>query len=62
MTYGSYMGWHEVAEREVRKLGAPLARHTGQEKSEAIGQLWLLSWLKQCSVRLTLSVALTTSA
>ena len=26
-----------VAEREVRKLGAALAGHTGQEKSEAFG-------------------------
>ena len=30
-------GWHKVAEREVRKLGAALAHHTGQEESEAIG-------------------------
>ena len=29
-----------MAEREVRKLGAALARHTGQEESEAIGHLW----------------------
>ena len=37
----SFGGWHdEVAEREVRKLGATLARHTGQEESEAIGHLW----------------------
>ena len=33
-------GWHEVADREVRKLGAALACHTGQEESEAIGHLW----------------------
>ena len=33
----SFGGWHEVAEREVRKLGAALAHHTGQEESEAIG-------------------------
>ena len=29
-----------MAEREVRKLGAALACHTGQEESEAIGHLW----------------------
>ena len=36
----SFGGWHEVAEREVRKLGAALARHTDQEESEAIAHLW----------------------
>ena len=40
MVVESFGGWHEVAEREVRKLGAALARHTGQEESEAIGHLW----------------------
>ena len=29
-----------MAEREVRKLGVALDRHTGQEESEAIGHLW----------------------
>ena len=29
-----------VAEREVKKLGAALARHTGQEEGEAISHLW----------------------
>ena len=28
------------AEREVKKLGAALARHTGQEEGEAISHLW----------------------
>ena len=36
----SFGGWHTAAEREVRKLGAALARHTGQEEGEAIGHLW----------------------
>ena len=40
MAVESFGGWHEVAEREVRKLGAALARHTVQEESEAIGHLW----------------------
>ena len=29
-----------VADREVRKLGSALARHTGQEEGEAISHLW----------------------
>ena len=29
-----------MAEREVKKLGAALARHTGQEEGEAISHLW----------------------
>ena len=33
-------GWHSCAEREVRKLGSALARHTGQLEGEAIGHLW----------------------
>ena len=33
-------GWHNVAEREVKKLGAALARHTGQDEGEAISHLW----------------------
>ena len=37
MVVESFGGWHK---REVRKLGAALARHTGQEESEAIGHLW----------------------
>ena len=37
MAVESFGGWHEVAEREVKKLGAALAGHTGQEKSEAFG-------------------------
>ena len=33
-------GWHETAEREVKKLGSALARHTGQLEGEAISHLW----------------------
>ena len=40
MVAESLGGWHSVAEREVRKLGAALARHTGQEEGEAISHLW----------------------
>ena len=36
----SFGGWHSAAEREVKKLGAALARHTGQEEGQAIGHLW----------------------
>ena len=40
MVAESLSGWHSVAEREVKKLGAALARHTGQEEGEAISHLW----------------------
>ena len=33
-------GWHQTAEREVKKLGSALARHTGQLEGEAISHLW----------------------
>ena len=34
-------GWHTCAEREVKKLGSALARHTaGQQEGEAIGADW----------------------
>ena len=36
MAVESFGGWHEVAQREVRKLGGRL----GHEESEAIGHLW----------------------
>ena len=36
----SLCGWHNGAKREVKKLGAALARHTGQEEGEAISHLW----------------------
>ena len=39
MVAESLGGWHSVAEREVKKLGAALARHTGQEEGEAISHL-----------------------
>ena len=29
-------GWHPCAEREVKKLGSVLARHTGQLEGEAL--------------------------
>ena len=37
---GEYLGGWQCAEREVKKLGAALARHTGQEEAEAITHLW----------------------
>ena len=40
MAAESLGGWHAAAEREERKLGVALARHTGQEEGEAIGHLW----------------------
>ena len=33
-------GWHATAERQVKKLGSCLARHTGQSEGEAISHLW----------------------
>ena len=36
----TYGGWHPDAKREVKKLGAALARHTGQEEGEAVSHLW----------------------
>ena len=36
----TFGGWHRVGEREVKKLGSALARHTGQEESEAVHPLW----------------------
>ena len=35
----SFGGWHSGAVREVKKLGAALARHTGQEEAEATSHL-----------------------
>ena len=40
MVAETFGGWHSGAEREVKKLGAALARHTGQEEGEAISHLW----------------------
>ena len=34
MVAETFGGWHPGAEREVKKLGAALARHTGQEEGE----------------------------
>ena len=36
----SFGGWHPGAQREVKKLGVALARHTGQEEADAITHLW----------------------
>ena len=36
----TFDGWHRVGEREVKKLGSALARHTGQEEGEAVHHLW----------------------
>ena len=36
----SFGGWHSGAVKEVKKLGAALAMHTGQEEAEAISHLW----------------------
>ena len=33
-------GWHVVAEAEVKKLGAALARHNGQDEGEVLRHLW----------------------
>ena len=33
-------GWHQTAEREVKKLAAALARNTGQQDREAATHLW----------------------
>ena len=32
-------GWHEQSALQVKKIGSALARHTGQEESEAIRHL-----------------------
>ena len=32
-------GWHEQSSLQVTKIGSALARHTGQEESEAIRHL-----------------------
>ena len=32
-------GWHATAERQVKKLGSCLARHTAQSEGESISQL-----------------------
>ena len=48
MAAESYVGWHSIAEQEVKKLGTALTRHTGQ-KGEAVRHHWgrlgiLLQW------------------
>ena len=39
MAVESFGGWYGAAETEVRKLGAALARHTGQDDGEAVHHL-----------------------
>ena len=34
------VGWLPSAQREVKKLGSSLARHTAQDKAEAVSHLW----------------------
>ena len=36
----TFGGWHPEAGRQVKKLGAALARHTGQEEGEAVSHMW----------------------
>ena len=40
MVVESFGGWHEGAVREVERLGAALARQSGQEEEEAVRHLW----------------------
>ena len=40
MVVETFGGWHPDAKREVKKLGAALARHTGQDETEATSHLW----------------------
>ena len=36
----SFGGWHDSAQREVKKVAVALARHTGQEEAEACHHAW----------------------
>ena len=36
----TFGGWHPSAQREVKKLGSALARHTGQDEAGAVSHLW----------------------
>ena len=36
----TFGGWHPSAQREVKKLGSALARHSGQDEAEALSHLW----------------------
>ena len=40
MPVESLGGWHEQAVEQVKKIGAALARQTGQEEGEAVGHLF----------------------
>ena len=36
----TFGGWHLSAQREVKKLGPALARHTWQDEAVAVSHLW----------------------
>ena len=36
----TFGGWHPSTQREVKKLGSALARHTGQDEAGAVSHLW----------------------
>ena len=36
----SFGGWHQVAQEQIKKLSACLARHTGQDEGEATSHLF----------------------
>ena len=36
----SFGGWHDNAQREVKKVAVALARHTGQDEAEACHHAW----------------------
>ena len=40
MVVESFGGWHEPFVREVERVGAALARQSGQEEEEAVRHLW----------------------
>ena len=40
MVTESFGGWHKVAVTEVERLGAALARQSGQDEDEAVRHLW----------------------
>ena len=40
MVLESFGGWHEASVREVERLGAALARQSGQEEEGAVRHLW----------------------
>ena len=36
----TFEGWHPSAQKEVKKLGSALARHTRQDEAKAVSHLW----------------------